>query len=110
MTRVFIFLIVFALNIFYGCGPSKNLLESDVSRDKKSEGFVTHTIKGKKVNPNNESDFNRLLSGKVPGLQINDTSSSMFDSTEIRIRGEINVLYIVDGVKMNASDINTSLI
>ena len=95
MTRVFIFLIVFALNIFYGCGPSKNLLESDVSRDKKSEGFATHTIKGKKVNPNNESDFNRLLSGKVPGLQINDTSSSMFDSTEIRIRGEINVLYIV---------------
>ena len=110
MTRLFIFLIVFALNIFYGCGSSKNLLDSDVIRDKKSEGFATHTIKGKKVNPNNESDFNRLLSGKVPGLQINDTSSSMFDSTEIRIRGEINVLYIVDGVKMNASDINTSLI
>ena len=44
MTRVFIFLIVFALNIFYGCGPSKNLLESDVSRDKKSEGFVTLSL------------------------------------------------------------------
>ena len=48
MTRVFIFLIVFALNIFYGCGPSKNLLDSDVSRDKKSEGFATQTIKVKK--------------------------------------------------------------
>ena len=84
MTRIFIFLIVFALNIFYGCGSSKNLLDSNVSRDKKSEGFATHTIKGKKVNPNNESDFNRLLSGKVPGLQINDTSSSMFDSKLVK--------------------------
>ena len=110
MARLFIFLIVLALNIFYGSSSSKNLFESDLNRDKKSEGFATQTIKGKKVNPNNESDFNRLLSGKVPGLQINDTSSSIFDSTEIRIRGEINVLYIVDGVKMNVDDINTSLI
>ena len=104
MTRVFIILIVLALNIFYGCGPSKNLLESDVSRDKKSEGFATHTIKGKKVNPNNESDFNRLLSGKVPGLQINDTSSSMFDSTEIRIRGEI-----VDHLRRNSNLCRTTI-
>ena len=79
MTRIFIFLIVLALNIFYGCGPSKNLLESDLNRDKKSEGFATQTIKGKKVNPNNETDFNRLLSGKVPGLQIND---SLLDDDE----------------------------
>lgn len=110
MNRLLIILMISNLNIFYGCGSSKNLIEFDESRDKKSEGFSMQTIKGKKVNPNNESDFNRLLSGKVPGLQINDSSSSMFDSTEIRIRGEINVLYIVDGVKMSASDINTSLI
>ncbi len=110
MNRLLIILLISALNILIGCGSSKNSIEFDKSRNKKSEGFSTQTIKGKRVNPNNESDFNRLLTGKVPGLQINDSSSSMFDSTEIRIRGEINVLYIVDGVKMSASDINTSLI
>ena len=110
MNRLLIILLISALNILIGCGSSKNSIEFDKTRNKKSEGFSTQTIKGKRVNPNNESDFNRLLTGKVPGLQINDSSSSMFDSTEIRIRGEINVLYIVDGVKMSASDINTSLI
>ena len=110
MNRLLIILLISALNILIGCGSSKSSIEFDKSRNKKSEGFSTQTIKGKRVNPNNESDFNRLLTGKVPGLQINDSSSSMFDSTEIRIRGEINVLYIVDGVKMSASDINTSLI
>jgi len=110
MNRLLIILLISALNILIGCGSSKNSIEFDKSRNKKSEGFSTQTIKGKRVNPNNESDFNRLLTGKVPGLQINDSSSSMFDSTEIRIRGEINVLYIVDGVKMSANDINTSLI
>ena len=110
MNRLLIILLISALNILIGCGSSKSSIEFDKSRNKKSEGFSTQTIKGKRVNPNNESDFNRLLTGKVPGLQINDSSSSMFDSTEIRIRGEINVLYIVDGVKMSANDINTSLI
>tara|TARA_B100000965_G_C19543172_1_gene736523 strand:- start:671 stop:1090 length:420 start_codon:yes stop_codon:yes gene_type:complete len=110
MNRLLIILLISALNILIGCGSSKNSIEFDKTRNKKSEGFSTQTIKGKRVNPNNESDFNRLLTGKVPGLQINDSSSSMFDSTEIRIRGEINVLYIVDGVKMSANDINTSLI
>ena len=110
MNRLLIILLISALNILIGCGSSKNSIEFDKSRNKNSEGFSTQTIKGKRVNPNNESDFNRLLTGKVPGLQINDSSSSMFDSTEIRIRGEINVLYIVDGVKMSANDINTSLI
>ena len=49
MARLFIFLIVIALNIFYGCSSSKNLFESDLNRDKKSEGFATQTIKGKKL-------------------------------------------------------------
>ena len=34
----------------------------------------------------------------------------MFDSTQLMLRGETNIMFIVDGIKMNPEDINTSLI
>tara|TARA_B100001248_G_scaffold223342_1_gene180095 strand:- start:358 stop:699 length:342 start_codon:yes stop_codon:yes gene_type:complete len=83
---------------------------SEFNRSKKSSGYSYQIIQGKNLNPNNETDFNRLLTGKIAGLQINDSSSSMFDSTQLMLRGETNIMFIVDGIKMNPEDINTSLI
>lgn len=104
------FLFIFFINLFYSCDSYRNLDMSEFNRSKKSSGYSYQIIQGKNLNPNNETDFNRLLTGKIAGLQINDSSSSMFDSTQLMLRGETNIMFIVDGIKMNPEDINTSLI
>lgn len=101
---------IFLINLFYSCDSYRNLDMSEFNRSKKNSGYSYQIIHGKNLNPNNETDFNRLLTGKIAGLQINDSSSSMFDSTQLMLRGETNVMFIVDGIKMNPEDINTSLI
>ena len=103
-------LFIFLINLFYSCDSYRNLDTSEFNRSKKSSGYSFQIIHGKNLNPNNETDFNRLLTGKIAGLQINDSSSSMFDSTQLMLRGETNIMFIVDGIKMNPEDINTSLI
>ncbi len=103
-------LFIFLINFFYSCDSYRNLDMSEFNRSKKSSGYSYQIIQGKNLNPNNETDFNRLLTGKIAGLQINDSSSSMFDSTQLMLRGETNIMFIVDGIKMNPEDINTSLI
>ena len=101
---------IFLINLFYSCDSYRNLDMSEFNRSKKNSGYSYQIIHGKNLNPNNETDFNRLLIGKIAGLQINDSSSSMFDSTQLMLRGETNIMFIVDGIKMNPEDINTSLI
>lgn len=101
---------IFLINLFYSCDSYRNLDMSEFNRSKKNSGYSYQIIHGKNLNPNNETDFNRLLTGKIAGLQINDSSSSMFDSTQLMLRGETNIMFIVDGIKMNPEDINTSLI
>ena len=103
-------LFIFLINLFYSCDSYRNLDISEFNRSKKNSGYSYQIIHGKNLNPNNETDFNRLLTGKIAGLQINDSSSSMFDSTQLMLRGETNIMFIVDGIKMNPEDINTSLI
>ena len=52
-------------------------------------------------------DLNVALTGKVAGVQMIGGSSSTFDNGFLRLRGESDVLYVVDGVKVYAmSDIN----
>lgn len=101
---------IFLIKLFYSCDSYRNLDMSEFNRSKKNSGYSYQIIHGKNLNPNNETDFNRLLTGKIAGLQINDSSSSMFDSTQLMLRGETNIMFIVDGIKMNPEDINTSLI
>ena len=101
---------IFLIKLFYSCDSYRNLDISEFNRSKKNSGYSYQIIHGKNLNPNNETDFNRLLTGKIAGLQINDSSSSMFDSTQLMLRGETNIMFIVDGIKMNPEDINTSLI
>ena len=95
--------------LIFSCKSIK-ISETEFSRSYKSQGFSKQKVDGKKLRISNEEDFNRLLAGKVSGLQILDSSSSTFDATQIMIRGEKNILYLVDGIKMNPKDINPSII
>jgi len=95
--------------LIFSCKSIK-ISETEFSRSYKSQGFSKQKVDGKKLRISNEEDFNRLLAGKVSGLQILDSSSSTFDATQIMIRNEKNILFLVDGIKMNPEDINPSII
>ena len=78
-----------------------------ISRDKKSIGFAQQTVSGDVIAESKQVDLNVALTGKVAGVQMIGGSSSTFDNGFLRLRGESDVLYVVDGVKVYAmSDIN----
>lgn len=79
-----------------------------VSREKKSLGYAQQSVQGETLVQSKEVDLNVTLSGKVAGVQMIGGSSSSFDAGFLRLRGETGVLYVVDGIKVNAmTDINT---
>ena len=79
-----------------------------VSREKKSLGYAQQSVQGETLVQSKEVDLNVTLSGKVAGVQMIGGSSSTFDAGFLRLRGETGVLYVVDGIKVNAmTDINT---
>ena len=78
-----------------------------ISRDKKSLGFAQQSVSGDVIAESKQVDLNVALTGKVAGVQMIGGSSSTFDNGFLRLRGESDVLYVVDGVKVYAmSDIN----
>lgn len=79
-----------------------------IKRDKKALGFSQQSVKGEALTKGKEVDISNSLAGKISGIQIVGNNSSTFGSSQIKLRGESNVLYVVDGVKVYASsDINT---
>ena len=79
-----------------------------ISRDKKSIGFSQQTVAGDVLATAKETDLNVALTGKVAGVQMIGGSSSTFDNGYLRLRGEDNLLYVVDGIKVySMTDINT---
>jgi len=78
-----------------------------ITREAKSLGYAQQTVDGATLNRTKELDFKTALAGKVAGVQVISGPSSTFESTAIRLRGEQDVLYVVDGIEMAASDINT---
>jgi len=79
-----------------------------IKRDKKALGFSQQSVKGEELVKAKETDISNALAGKISGVQIVGNASSTFGSSQIKLRGETNVLYVVDGVKVYASsDINT---
>ena len=78
-----------------------------ISREKKSLGFSQQTVGGEVIAESKQVDLNIALTGKVAGVQMIGGSSSTFDNGFLRLRGETNILYVVDGVKVySMSDIN----
>jgi len=79
-----------------------------ITRDKKSLGFAQQTVSGETLAESKQVDLNVALTGKIAGVQMIGGSSSTFDNGFLRLRGESDVLYVVDGIKVYAmSDINT---
>ena len=79
-----------------------------IKREKKSLGFAQQTVKAEQLTATREVDLNNSIAGKVAGVQILGAPSTGFGNALIRLRGENNLLYVVDGVKVSSSaDINT---
>ncbi|MFD0993125.1 SusC/RagA family TonB-linked outer membrane protein [Tenacibaculum geojense] len=79
-----------------------------IKREKKSLGFAQQTVKAEQLTQTREVDINNSIAGRVAGVQILGAPSSGFGNALVRLRGEQDLLYVVDGVKVdNAADINT---
>lgn len=78
-------------------------------KKKKSLGFAQASVSGEDLIRTNEVDLNNSIAGKVSGVQAIGNSGATFDSAGIRLRGNSNVLYVVDGVRVQSpADINTA--
>jgi TonB-dependent SusC/RagA subfamily outer membrane receptor len=80
-----------------------------IKRDKKSIGFSQQSVTPENLVRSRETDVNNALAGRVAGVQAVGAPSAGFGNSGIRLRGNSNVLYIVDNVKISStSDINTA--
>ncbi|WP_440069609.1 SusC/RagA family TonB-linked outer membrane protein [Tenacibaculum discolor] len=78
-----------------------------IKREAKSLGFAQQSVKGEQLTQTREVDINNSIAGKVAGVQMLGAPSSGFGNALIRLRGESDLLYVVDGVKVESSaDIN----
>lgn len=79
-----------------------------IKREKKSLGYAQQSVDGDKLNETRQTDISNALAGQVAGVQFVGAPSSGFGNSSIRLRGDTNVLYIVDNIKVGSpSDINT---
>jgi len=79
-----------------------------IKREKQSLGFSQQTVDTKNLVRTRETDISTALAGKVAGVQFQGQPSSGFGNSTIRIRGNTNVLFVVDGIRLNnAIDVNT---
>ena len=79
-----------------------------ISREKKSLGYAVTKVSGENVNTIKDNNLASSLSGKVAGLQVNN-SGSLGSGSLITIRGNNSItgntqaLIVVDGMPINAS-------
>lgn len=66
--------------------------------------FNIYELKGFEENWHTTQDIGISLS-KIPGVQVRSTNS--FSSSSIRMRGDNNTIVIVDGIRYDASILNT---
>ena len=80
-----------------------------IQTEKKALGYAVTTVAGATLTERPETDVARLLSGKVPGVSITQTSGMSGSGTNIVIRGYTSLsgtnqpLFVVDGVPFNSS-------
>lgn len=81
-----------------------------IKREKKALGYAVTTIGSKDLELKPESDVARVLNGKIPGVDILNSSGLSGSGTNIIIRGistisggNVTPLFIVDGVPFDGS-------
>jgi TonB-linked SusC/RagA family outer membrane protein len=83
-----------------------------IKKEKKALGYAVTTIKAEDFASKPSTDVVRALTGKAPGVNIQQTSGLSGSGTNITIRGYSSItgsnqpLFVVDGVPFN-SDTNT---
>jgi TonB-linked SusC/RagA family outer membrane protein len=83
-----------------------------IRRDKKALGYAVTTLSTDQLELRPEADVARVLRGKVPGVDISQTSGLAGSGTNVIIRGYSSItgsnqpLFVVDGVPFN-SDTNS---
>jgi TonB-linked SusC/RagA family outer membrane protein len=83
-----------------------------IKKEKKALGYAVTTIGASDIQLKPEADVARVLRGKVPGVDISQTSGLAGSGTNVIIRGYSSItgtnqpLFVVDGVPFN-SDTNT---
>ncbi len=83
-----------------------------ISREKKSLGYAVTTIESESFAGKPSTDVARALTGKAPGVQIQQTSGLSGSGTNIIIRGFSSFsgsnqpLFVVDGVPFNSETNN----
>ena len=78
-----------------------------ITREAKSLGYAQQRVTGDDLTKTKQTDFKTALAGKVAGVQVITGTSSTYEPSAIRLRGETDVLYVVDGIKVSSTDINT---
>ena len=80
-----------------------------IRREKKALGYSQQSVDAEQLQKGKDIDVNNALAGKVAGVQIVGQASTGFRDSQIKLRGESNVLYVVDGVQVyQVGDINTN--
>ncbi len=80
-----------------------------IKREKKALGYAVSTVNKEQLELRPEGDLARVLNGKVPGLNILNSSGLSGSGTNIVVRaistvtGSSQPLFIVDGVPFNGS-------
>lgn len=86
-----------------------------IKREKKALGYAVSTVGQKDLELRSEGDIGRVLNGKVPGLDVLNTSGISGSGTNITIRGVSTIngggstpLFIVDGVPFDGGNNSNS--
>ncbi|MCB0639728.1 MAG: SusC/RagA family TonB-linked outer membrane protein [Lewinella sp.] len=80
-----------------------------IRREKKALGYAVTTLGSRDLELRPEADVARVLRGKVPGVDITQTSGLAGSGTNVIIRGYSSItgtnqpLFVVDGVPFNSS-------
>ncbi len=80
-----------------------------IKREKKALGYGVSSLSGDAVAGKSESDVAKIMSGKVTGVNVTQTSGMVGTGTNIIVRGYSSItgnnqpLFVVDGVPFNSA-------
>ncbi len=81
---------------------------SGIKKQKKSLGYAQQTVKSEELISSKQTDISNAMAGKISGVQLVGAPSSGFNTSSIRLRGDVGVLYVIDGVRTtNTNNLNS---
>ncbi|MBC6112918.1 SusC/RagA family TonB-linked outer membrane protein [Pedobacter fastidiosus] len=84
-----------------------------ISRQKKSLGYAVQELKGENLSEAKETNLVNALAGKIAGVRVTNSQGDM-GSSRIVIRGETSIsgnnqpLFVVDGIPVDNSQLNSA--